>query len=67
MHPVAEHFTEVIARPLLPGFPAAARAYAISLTSSSATNNMATVARVSHNTNNREFVDLLAIFRDCSI
>jgi hypothetical protein len=55
MHPVAEHFTEVIARPLLPGFPAAARAYAISLTSSAATNNMATVARVSHNTNNREF------------
>jgi hypothetical protein len=55
VQPVSEHLTVVIASPLRPASPAAARAYAISLMSGAATNNVATVAKVSHNTNNREF------------
>jgi len=56
VQPVAEHLTVVIARP---PWPAAARAYAISLTSGAATNSMATLARVRHNTNNREFFSFI--------
>jgi hypothetical protein len=59
VQPVAEHLTVVIARPPWPAFPAAARAYAISFTSGAATNNMATVAIVSHKTNNREFFSFI--------
>jgi hypothetical protein len=50
VQPVAEHLTEVIVRPLWPGSPAAARAYAIPLTSSATTNYIAALARVSVNT-----------------
>jgi hypothetical protein len=57
VQPVSEHLTVVIASPLRPASPAAARAYAISLTSGAAINNVAIVARISHNTNNREFLD----------
>jgi hypothetical protein len=51
VHPVAEHFTEVSARP---PWPAAARAYAISLTSGATINNKPTAASVSVNTNSVE-------------